>query len=74
MPSRLSLLTALVCALSGWLVVRHGRQMLCDEITLADGGGWTALFLAEFRRLARGRLRGDRASLTVRGAYLSIDR
>jgi hypothetical protein len=48
MPSRLSLLAALVCALSGWLVVRHGRQMLRDEITLADGGGWTALFLAEF--------------------------
>jgi len=48
MPNRIALIAALVCALSGWLAVRHGRQMLRSGVSMEEGGGWTALLLTEF--------------------------
>ena len=48
MPSQIALVAALVAALGGWGVVHHGRQMLREGVTVADGGGWTALLLTEF--------------------------
>jgi len=48
MVNQVSLFAALVCALGGWLFVRHGRQMLRAGVTLEEGGGWTALLLTEF--------------------------
>ena len=38
----------IVAVLSGWALVHHSRAMLHNGITAAEGGGWTALILAEF--------------------------
>jgi hypothetical protein len=47
MPSTLSLVAALVAAVSGWGVVHHGRALMFNGTTLQDGGGWTAIILTE---------------------------
>lgn len=46
--SSVTLAAMIVAALSGWAVVHHSRAMLHNGITAAEGGGWTALILAEF--------------------------
>lgn len=48
MPSPRALVGMLVAAVAGFSMIRHARQMLHDGTSLEDGGGWTALVLAEF--------------------------
>ncbi|RDI75164.1 hypothetical protein Gocc_0962 [Gaiella occulta] len=40
-------IAALVALVSGWAVIRHCRAMLHSGVSLEDGGGWTAVILAE---------------------------
>jgi hypothetical protein len=42
-----SLIAALIAAVSGWGVIHHGKSLMRNGDTLADGGGWTAIILAE---------------------------
>jgi hypothetical protein len=46
-PTQRALIAALIAALSGYAVVRHGRKMMHEGIGLEDGGGWTAILIAE---------------------------
>ena len=47
MPAQRALIAALVAAISGYAVVRHGRKMIHEGVGLEDGGGWTAILLLE---------------------------
>ncbi len=47
MPETVSLIAALVAAVSGYAVVRTGRTMMGNGIELQDGGGWAALLITE---------------------------
>ncbi len=47
MPPGVALVAMLVAVISGYGAIRHGRMMLHQGIELADGGGWTAIFLVE---------------------------
>ncbi len=37
----------LVAVVSGWGVIHHGRTLIHNGDSLANGGGWTAIILAE---------------------------
>ena len=47
MPSQISLIAALAAAFSGWGIVRHGKAVLNNGMSFADGGGWTVILLVE---------------------------
>jgi len=47
MPATKSLVAALVAALSGFAVVRTGKAMTRDGVSVQDGGGWAALLIAD---------------------------
>ena len=47
MPSTITLIAALVAAVSGWGLVHHGRVLVDNGDTLSNGGGWTAIILVE---------------------------
>jgi hypothetical protein len=46
-PSTVSLIAALVAAISGYTVVRTGRSMMGAGVDIQDGGTWTALLILE---------------------------
>lgn len=48
MPSRRTLIALLVAATAAYSMVHHARVMLHEGVALEEGGGWTAVFLAEF--------------------------
>jgi hypothetical protein len=47
MPDTASLIAALVAAVSGFAVIHHGKALMFHSTSLQDGGGWTAIILAE---------------------------
>lgn len=47
MPTRLSLIAALVALASGYGFIRHSRSMLHNGVGGAEGGGWTAVIMTE---------------------------
>ena len=47
MASHVSLIAALVAAVSGWGLIHHARALMHNGETLSDGGGWTAIILTE---------------------------
>jgi hypothetical protein len=48
MVSRRVLIATLVAAGCAYAMIRHSRQMLFEGTSFADGGGITALVMAEF--------------------------
>jgi hypothetical protein len=43
------LIATLVAAASGYAMLRHAHQTAAfDGVAMVDGGGWTALVIAEF--------------------------
>lgn len=42
-----SLIGAFVALATGWALVKQARAMLFDGVGVQDGGGWTAVVLAE---------------------------
>jgi hypothetical protein len=47
MASQRALFAALVAACSGYSVVRHGKRMMHEGVTVEEGGGWTAVLISE---------------------------
>lgn len=47
MPDTMTLIAALIAAISGWGVVHHGKSLMHNGDSLSNGGGWTAIILAE---------------------------
>ena len=48
MPARRVLYAVLVAAVAGYWMIRHSNRMLIEGVSFQEGGGWTALVLAEF--------------------------
>ena len=48
MPNRRALFAMLVAVTVGYSMIRHAQRMLHEGVAFEDGGGWTALVLAEF--------------------------
>jgi hypothetical protein len=48
MPRRHALLAMLVAVTFGYSMIRHAGRMMHEGVGLEEGGGWTALILAEF--------------------------
>ena len=47
MPTQRALIAALVAAACGYAVVRQGRMMMNEGVSIEDGGGWAALLITE---------------------------
>lgn len=47
MPISMTLIAVAVSAISGWGLIRHGRALIHNGDSLANGGGWTAIILTE---------------------------
>jgi len=45
--SQRSLVPTIVALTAGYSTLRHARRMLHEETGVGDGGGWTALIIAE---------------------------
>ena len=48
MASQRPLIAAIVALTAGYSMLRHASRMLHDGVGVGDGGGWTALIIAEF--------------------------
>jgi len=48
MPNRRALFAMLVAVTVGYSMIRHAKRMLHEGVAFEDGGGWTAVILAEF--------------------------
>lgn len=47
MPSQHALVAAPIALMTGWGLIHQARSMLFHGVSVQEGGGWTAIILAE---------------------------